>query len=361
VQTRELFESAGATSFFSSMPWFHTFAKYALDEGDHIRIYSLPRDNTAGAPQAALATVHKSAKTGFFGSRKLSSLSSYYTSLFNMVSNGADDRKSARELAELIATEAPGWDEVDLRPLDVDAPVFSALVEGLETAGFVVQTYFCFGNWYSFVNGRSFAEYLEGLPSVLKNTLARKKKKLEKTGRAKIEIITAGGQLDAAIEAYNKVYLASWKQPEPYPNFVPELIRRCAELGALRLGLIHVDGEPAAAQFWIVQNGSALIYKLAYDERFADLSVGTILTAALMQYAIDVDRVAVVDYLTGDDSYKKDWMSFRRERWGILAMNPRTVRGAAAIARHVGGRAIKRFMNSIIKRAGKPERARRLA
>jgi hypothetical protein len=31
-------------------------------------------------------------------------------------------------------------------------------------------------------------------------------------------------------------------------------------------------------------------------------------------------------------------------------MNPRTVRGAAAIAWHVGGRAVKRFVNSIGKR-----------
>jgi hypothetical protein len=355
AQARKLFDSAAATCFFSSMPWFTTFAKHALDGGDRIRIYSVQSGDLAVAPQAALATVHKVAKSGFFSPRKLSSLSSYYTSLFGMVSNGADEGKTARELAKIIATESPRWDEVDLRPLDVNAPAFAALVEGLQAAGFVVQTYFCFGNWYSHVNGRSFAEYMEGLPSVLKNTLARKKRKLEKSGRAKIEIITASDQLDAAIDAYNKVYLASWKQPEPYPNFVPELIRKCAELGALRLGLIHVDGEPAAAQFWIVENGNALIYKLAYDERFADLSVGTILTAALMQHVIDVDRVAVVDYLSGDDSYKKDWMAFRRERWGILALNPRTFRGVAAIVRHVGGRAVKRFVNSIIKRPGKTE------
>jgi CelD/BcsL family acetyltransferase involved in cellulose biosynthesis len=113
-------------------------------------------------------------------------------------------------------------------------------------------------------------------------------------------------------------------------------------MGTLRLGIIHVDGEPAAAQLWFVHNGCALIYKLAYDERFADLSVGTILSAALFQHALDVDKVTEVDYLSGDDAYKKDWMSHRRERWGILALNPRTPRGALAIARHVGGRAMKR-------------------
>src|SRR5262249_30489346 len=124
----------------------------------------------------------------------------------------------------------------------------------------------------------------------------------------------------------------------------PGLIRLCAERGILRLGLLYVDGEPAASQLWIVHNGRALIYKLAYDERFADLSVGTILTAFLMEHALDVAKVEEIDYLTGDDGYKKEWMSDRRERWGILAMNPRTLRGAAAIVRHAGGRLARRMI-----------------
>jgi len=215
-------------------------------------------------------------------------------------------------------------------------------VEAFKSAGFVVQTFFSFGNWYLPVNGRSFQEYSTSLPSVLKNTLHRKRKKLEKSGRAKIEIVTGGEGLKAAIDAYLKVYLSSWKQPEPFPNFVPGLIQMCARMGALRLGIVYVDGEPAAAQLWMVHRGKALIYKLAYDERFADLSVGTILSATLFEHALDVDKVEEVDYLSGDDAYKKDWMSQRRERWGILALNPRTPRGLLAIARHIGGRAVKR-------------------
>ena len=221
-------------------------------------------------------------------------------------------------------------------------PTFPELVEAFKAAGFIAQTFFSFGNWYLPVNGRSFAQYSESLPSVLKNTLSRKRKKLEKTGRAKIEIVTGGRGLDAAIDAYMKVYLSSWKLPELYPQFIPGLIRMCAAMGALRLGIIYVDGEPAAAQLWIVHHGNAFIYKLAYDERFGELSAGTILSATLFQHALDVDKVTEVDYLSGDDVYKKDWMSQRRERWGILALNPRTPRGVLAIARHVGGRALKR-------------------
>jgi len=344
------FEEAGKRSFFSSLPWFRTFVGHALDKGDHLRIYCsrhsfAPTDGFS----TVLATVQRSADSGVLKPRKLSSLSNYYTSLFEPVGNGAASREGALALAEAIANDSPSWDEVELKPLDVDSPAFIALKEGLQSAGFVVQTYFCFGNWYLKMNGRTYAEYLEQLPSVLKNTLRRKKKKLEKTGRAKITIVTGEEDLESAIVAYNSVYSGSWKQPEPYPHFVPELISTCATLGALRLGLLYFDGEPIAAQFWIVQNSAALIYKLAYDEKFTEWSAGTILTAALMEHSIDVDKVSEIDYLTGDDAYKRDYMSDRRERWGILAMNPRTVRGAAAIARHIGGRAVKRTVQSLVK------------
>jgi len=180
------------------------------------------------------------------------------------------------------------------------------------------------------------------LRSSVRNIAKSKNRKVERSGRARVEVVTGMNGLDAAISAYEQVYAASWKKSEPYPLFVPGLIQLCAREGWLRLGVAYVDGQPAAAQLWIVSHGVASIYKVAYDQRFADLSIGSYLTTRLLEHVIDVDRVREVDYLSGDDRYKSDWMSHRRERWGILALNPRTVRGALGIIRHIGGRSLKR-------------------
>ena len=79
------------------------------------------------------------------------------------------------------------------------------------------------------------------------------------------------------------------------------------------------------------------IFKLAYDEEYAKWSAGTVLTAHLMRHSLEQDRVIEIDYLTGDDAYKKSWMTARRERVGLIAGNPRSARGLLIGAREFAG------------------------
>ena len=259
--------------------------------------------------------------------RRMSSLTNYYTSLFSPIGHQLRQVASLSAICERIAKDRPSWDVVDLHPMDPDSEDFAVLQKELVAAGFLVHRYFCFGNWHMPTQGMSFAEYWSGRPSPLRNTAKRKGKSFAKDGRGRLEIVQGGLDLERAIFAYERIYAASWKVPEPHPEFIPGLIRLAARQGWLRLGLAWYDDQPVAAQIWLVVNGRAAIYKLAYDERFAELSAGTLLTAHLMQQVLDADKVLEVDYLIGDEPYKRDWMSHRRERWGIVAYNSRTIRG----------------------------------
>lgn len=342
-----LLARAGSTSFFFTLPWFRNFVQSSvLAPHEGLRIYAVDAAAKQDAGRAVLL-MRDSAPGGLIGARTLGGLSNYYTSLFGPVlDSGEPDLQGV--LDALVSAMARGerCDTIDLRPLAADVPVFPALIRAFRNAGLAVQSYFCFGNWYLRVGGRSYAEYFETLPSQLKNTVTRKRKQLEKL-KSRIVVCDSENGLEEALRAYEQIYAVSWKIPEPYPHFISGLCRTCAAQGWLRLGIVYVDEQPVAAQIWIVHAGIAAIYKLAYDERFAKLSAGSILTTHLMQRAIDVDKVHEVDYLTGDDAYKRDWMSDRRERWGIIAFNLRTPLGLLSAARHFGARAAKRSFGAV--------------
>ncbi|HJV76306.1 MAG TPA: GNAT family N-acetyltransferase [Noviherbaspirillum sp.] len=341
-----VFETASTTSgIFLSLPWFRNLAATAFGSDEHMRIYSVESGTGESRQLLLLPMCHKKMSKKRFASRRLVAAGNYYTSLFSPIAFGPSDdlQKHMDILAKAIAADTPHWDSVDLHPLETGTAFFNSLQQAFRTAGMAVQTYFCFGNWYLEVNGRSYQDYFNSLPSRLKNTLKRKTRQLSETGRLRLEIISEIEDIDRAIVSYEKVYTASWKKPEDYPAFIPGLLRMGAEQGWLRLGIAYIDGEPAAAQIWFVNNHIASIFKLAYDERFSSYSVGSILTARLMQHVIDVDWVKEVDYLTGDDDYKRDWMSHRRERWGIVAFNLRTLNGTLAAIRHLGGAILKRL------------------
>ena len=77
-----------------------------------------------------------------------------------------------------------------------------------------------------------------------------------------------------------------------------------------------------AAQFWTVDDGTAWIHKLAHLESAKPLSAGTTLTAALFEHVIERDRVEWVDFGTGDDPYKREWMEQVRPRYRLTCWRP---------------------------------------
>lgn len=349
------YSSVFGETFDSTGYWYQNFARAAIDRGDQVLIYGLE----AGAPARAVGALpmrHKRSGVGLLEPRQLFSLSNYYTITFGETLDplGAVSDEALRQLARTIRSDR--WDIVELRPLRFDSPNFQRLLDAFRAVGMVVQPFFCFGNWYLKTEGMSHEAYFKTLPSAMQNTIKRKTKKLEKTGKARVEMVTGGASLEGAIQAYDRVYLSSWKAPEPYAEFVPGLIRACAENGSLRMGLVYLDNEPIAAQVWIVHAGKACIYKLAHDQKFDEFSAGSILTTQLMERVLDVDKVVEVDFGSGDDPYKKNWLPERRERWGILAMNPSTVKGWLSIARHVGGQKTKRLLQKLRPKAPNVEK-----
>jgi hypothetical protein len=324
-------KSAFAPDLFSTRPWFDLLLKSGLTTP--VTRFVLP----LGVDSGELHLMQGSGRTG------LSSLSNYYSGLYEPT--GVSDDMSVKHWLAAAETirRMPGGAEVRLQPLAEDAPWCADLEGALRGIGYRTDRFFCFGNWYQSVPDGGFVSYWRKRPSALRNSVERGCRRLSKTGVWRIDIHAEKlPNLDAAIAAYVHVYSQSWKVPEPQTDFIPGLIRLAADQGWLRLGVLWLENEPIAAQLWLVAGGKANIFKLAYVQGREKLSAGSVLTAALMQHVMDVDGVAEVDFLSGDDPYKADWMASRRERIGLVAFDVRRVQGLLAAIRHYAGRWRKR-------------------
>lgn len=269
-------------------------------------------------------------------------LSNYYTALYQPAHAAFVTPTGLKELAKALRTQRAGRGKLVFGPMDPETPEFMAMETALRASGYRTYRFFRFGNWYLPCAGVHWEQYFSDRKGAVRSTVRRMAKKLSADGGT-LEIIFGGPRLQAGIDAYEHAYSSSWKQTEPYPGFIRALITTAAERGWLRLGVAWLDGQAIAAQLWIVAHGRAEIFKVAYNEAFKAYTAGTLLTAMLMEHVLDQDKVKEVDYLIGDDAYKKTWMSDRRERWGLVAYDPWSLVGFNGIVRSVGGRLLKRF------------------
>jgi CelD/BcsL family acetyltransferase involved in cellulose biosynthesis len=327
-----LFASGVQGNVENSAAWYSNLIDTVYPGDAGVSFYVLRQD---GCPIAALPLRASPSQWG----QRVAALSNYYTALYApLLAPGVTQDELAFLLAGVRDAHAP-LASMQFAPMDPEAAHFGLLKAALKSSGLVPLGYFCFGNWYLRVT-QDWATYLRERDGKVRSTLQRMGKKWA-AGGGTLELVQGGARLELALAAYQQVYAASWKDPEGFADFVPGLIRTCAAQGWLRLGIAWLGSTPVAAQLWIVAHSKANIYKLAHDEHYKAHAAGTLLTGMLMAHVMQHEQVKEVDYLMGDDPYKQLWMSHRRQRWGLMAYNPKNVAGLLGLGREAVARAFK--------------------
>jgi hypothetical protein len=329
-EVRESLRCAEKVDVEQGLAWFQNLIRNVFPNDPGVVLFGLYRDRDVLALLPLRIIV---------GERKITALGNFYTSLYQPYLSSELTVDELSFLLRRVLEEQPGVSTVTLSPININWAGYELFRSALQRSGLVTFKYFCFGNWFLEVSD-GWKTYLAGRPGQTRSTIKRKSKEFASAGGI-LEFCWESDRLEYGLEAFSTVYAASWKVPEPFPGFMPGLIRALASSGSLRLGIASLNGFPIAAQLWIVASGKASIYKLAYHEEYHKYSAGTLLTARLMEYVIEVDQVKEVDYLIGDDPYKASWMTMRRERWGVVAYNPRTVKGFSLLLTEASGRLAK--------------------
>ena len=293
-------------SLFDRLGWFRLLARHCPPPG---KLLALRARDGERAAWLFLAVRHPKAEA----------YAAWYSLRFGAV--GSQQVDVMTPIA--AALRDGGVAEVELAPLVDAAPLAAAF----RNAGWIAFVAPETANWRIATDGLGFEEYWAQRPAQLRNTVKRKAK------AAALDVEIHDRFDEAAWADYESVYRASWKPEEGSFPFLRALAEQEGAAGTLRLGIARKEGRPIAAQLWTVENGEALIHKLAYAEDSKALSPGSILSMAMFRRALDEDRVRSIDYGNGDESYKADWMGERRILWQLRAYNPRTLNGLAGAAR----------------------------
>ena len=259
---------------------------------------------------------------------------SWYTLRYAPIFSGPRDQALANAA---VASLRRRFSRVSLQPVDENDLIL--LQNAFKNAGWLTQNAVQTANWVAHTAGDDFAAYWAKRPGQLRNTVKRK------TPKARLSIRLLDTFDPAAWADYETVFAASWKGGEEgSPAFLRALAERTAHLGRMRMALAYDPaGTPLAAQFWTIDAGVATIHKLAYVETAKALSPGSILSHAMFEHVLTRDRPAIIDFGTGDDPYKADWMDEKRLLHRLDAYDPFSPRGLAGYARTRAGALVARW------------------
>lgn len=320
-----LFAQVEQHNIFFSRPWFEQVAAATLDDEHTLLLACVISQHEV---LAILPLVNNGGHCWY-------SLKHRYTPLYSLLLADTNPQPilacMVRGLSELAI------DGLLLEPVAEDDAGLDNLQQVMQTVGFHCEWLFRHYNWICRVQQPSFEDYMAARPTRLRNTIARKRRKLEREHGYAVRLFT-GNEVPQAMPDYYAVYNASWKANEQYTGFLDRIVASFSRRGWSRLGILYIKGRPAAAQLWFVNHGKASIFRLAYDEAWKQYSTGSILTSFLMEHVIEIDRVQEIDFLTGNEAYKQDWMSHRRQRFALSC-----VRTAQPVSRY------NRFINSLTR------------
>lgn len=314
--TNTLFEQSEKDSIFFSRPWFESLAAVALDD-DHSMVLACVVDGNN--VMAILPLMKPPGKTWYSLKHRYTSLYSLLLSDNHQLEDQLEDQLEIQQ--QVLACLVQGLSQLPVsaflfEPVADNDSRLDGLQKMMETAGFRCERNFRHYNWIYRVHGQSYEDYMTARPAKLRNTISRKKRKLEREHGYEIRLF-AGDEVPHRMSDYYASYTASWKANEQYVDFLDDIVAGFSRQGWSRLAVLYVKEQPVAAQLWFVLHGKANIFRLAYDEAWKPYSPGSILTSYLMEYVIDIDKVYEIDFLTGNDAYKQDWMSERRERFAL--------------------------------------------
>ncbi len=301
-------------SLFDRADWFRLLDRH-FPAGEALRIAYVTDGN--GAHCWLPLMIHK---------KKGSAWACWYSLKFQPIWAGTEDKGRRVTLLAAIARDLKRHcGTLSLYPVPSERGIADLIGTAFRLSGWMVEHMDSGANWVADTKDLSFTAYWSARPSRLRNTVQRR------AIQAGLEIhIHREYQIDIWND-YETVYGNSWKPEEGAPGFVRDMAQAAGRDGSLRLGIAYRQGKPVACQLWTVDHDVAIIHKLSYAHHARSFSPGTLLSEAMFRYVLDNDHPHRIDFGTGDDAYKADWMDRKLPLARMTMAHPLRISGVLAL------------------------------
>jgi hypothetical protein len=361
-----------ARLFELSLPWLEATQAFMLELTDKVVVHCLfDYEQTL---LMAWPLVHQQ------NSKQIKSLSSFYSAITEPIYCAQSDVKQREYyctellsfidrafiektcLDKILTKKESQWQSMQLGSFDQNSAIAKAIVSYFPAHKVFSQT----DNVYQ-AKLTDFEVYYQQRPSQLRNTIKRRSKKLARDHQYEITIITKRADFALAFEQYKTIYQQSWKGEEYSFSFIEQVCLAALRENKLRLGLLYIDGEAAAAQIWFVQDclsesnqfeGNQFegnqaekhvsIFKLAYKPKYQQYSTGSLLSMALSEHVISQDKATSIEFGMGSEPYKSDWLADKRQRVSYQVFNQDSFYGKLAAIRHIHLAQIRSKMTNLL-------------
>jgi CelD/BcsL family acetyltransferase involved in cellulose biosynthesis len=304
-----------------SFDWFNLCLKYSLDMNELLVLLVYREDNVVAI--APFSVQHAKYK-GILKTRKIELIGNVQSPIRNFLFGDSDDKEKKDILSSIFSffcNVYQDWDIIEIDTIPEEYNVFSRLKDVLFDSGLEYRSYFCTGNWYLDGIDYSFKQYFQNLSKKLRKDIEYCKRRLQKMGDLRAQIEPDNGFGDRYLNFYDELRTRSWKEQEKDKSFNRDFIKLAAKHGWLRMAILFYGDVPIALQRWVVCRKIAYIVSVLHDEHYKKYSPGKILSSEISQYVIDHDKVIEIDFMKGDEPYKKYWTPQRRERKGVTIFN----------------------------------------
>jgi CelD/BcsL family acetyltransferase involved in cellulose biosynthesis len=170
---------------------------------------------------------------------------------------------------------------------------------------------------------RSWDELLDGLHRSMRGNIRYYPRLLERNGhKLAFRVADEATDVRASLPILFGLHTARANAPtgERHRDRLKEPVRRefldrlaavLPNQGAMKIGILQVDGTDVAAQLWFERNGTIFLHYSGYDPEWAKFSVAMVVTSEIIRTGIE-RGLRRVEFLRGSKQFKTRWNTEQR-------------------------------------------------